>query len=121
MTLDEFKNIYFWEYVHRMWGRAILDVYLSVYTRCYDVVCRSNMAAPGAGSVHYVIGTVRRVRCYDVMRGGSPFWGFPGSRLVCYVIVRCARAGEAPRRAVLVFTFLYKSGKMGFIIIILFF
>ena len=23
MTIDEFKNIFFWEYVHRMWGRAI--------------------------------------------------------------------------------------------------
>jgi len=23
MTLEEFKNIYFWEYLHRMWGRAI--------------------------------------------------------------------------------------------------
>jgi len=23
MTVEEFKNIYFWEYLHRMWGRAI--------------------------------------------------------------------------------------------------
>lgn len=23
MTLEEFKNIFFWEYTHRMWGRAI--------------------------------------------------------------------------------------------------
>ena len=23
MTLEEFKDIYFWEYLHRMWGRAI--------------------------------------------------------------------------------------------------
>lgn len=23
ITLEEFKNIFFWEYLHRMWGRGI--------------------------------------------------------------------------------------------------
>src|SRR5690606_17714589 len=28
MTLDEFKHIFFWEYLHRMWGRLIGYVFV---------------------------------------------------------------------------------------------
>ncbi len=27
MSLDEFKNIFFWEWLHRLWGRAIGAIY----------------------------------------------------------------------------------------------